>query len=115
MSDACLFCRIVNGDIPSDRVLETGDVLAFRDVDPKAPTHVLVIPREHIDSLSAAEEDHRTLLGSIQQAAAEVARLEGIEASGWRLVTNIGADGGQSVGHLHYHVLGGRSLGWPPG
>lgn len=115
MSDDCLFCRIVRGEIPSDRVLETDDLIAFRDIDPKAPTHVLVIPREHIPSLSAAEEDHRDLLGSIQLAAAEVARREGVEADGWRVVSNIGDQGGQSVGHLHYHVLGGRNLGWPPG
>ncbi len=115
MSDDCLFCRIVQGEIPSDRVLETDDLIAFRDIDPKAPTHVLVIPREHITSLSAAGEDHRDLLGSIQLAAAEVARREGVEAAGWRIVSNIGDEGGQSVGHLHYHVLGGRSLGWPPG
>lgn len=115
MSDDCLFCRIVRGEIPSDRVLETDDLIAFRDIDPKAPTHVLVIPRDHIDSVSAAEEDHRELLGSIQLAAAEVARREGIRDSGWRLVTNVGRDGGQSVEHLHYHVLGGRALRWPPG
>lgn len=115
MSDDCLFCRIVRGEIPSERVLETEDLVAFRDIAPRAPTHVLVIPREHITSVSAAGEDHRRLLGSIQLAAAEVARREGIEDSGWRLVTNVGIDGGQSVGHLHYHVLGGRSLGWPPG
>ncbi len=115
MSDDCLFCRIVRGEIPSDPVLETDELLAFRDIDPKAPTHVLVIPRAHIDSLSAATPDHRALLGSIQLAAAEVARREGIQDRGWRLVTNVGRDGGQSVGHLHYHVLGGRALGWPPG
>ena len=115
MSDDCLFCRIVRGEIPSDRVLETDELLAFRDIDPKAPTHVLVIPREHVTSLSSATEDHRELLGSIQLAAAEVARREGVDESGWRLVTNIGLEGGQSVSHLHYHVLGGRGLGWPPG
>ncbi|HKK93857.1 MAG TPA: histidine triad nucleotide-binding protein [Longimicrobiales bacterium] len=115
MSDDCLFCRIVQGEIPSDRVLETDDLVAFRDIDPKAPTHVLVIPREHIASLSATREDHRGLLGSIQLAAAEVARREGVESDGWRIVSNIGDQGGQSVGHLHYHVLGGRQLGWPPG
>lgn len=115
MSEDCLFCRIVRGEIPSDRVLETDELIAFRDIDPKAPTHVLVIPREHIASLSAADEGRRDLLGRIQLAAADVARLEGVAESGWRLVTNVGDEGGQSVGHLHYHVLGGRSLGWPPG
>lgn len=115
MSDTCLFCRIVRDEIPSDRVLETDDLIAFRDIDPKAPVHVLVIPRVHIASLSAAGKDDRDVLGRMLEAAAEVARREGIEESGWRLVTNIGEDGGQSVDHLHYHVLGGRALGWPPG
>jgi len=115
MSDDCLFCRIVRDEVPADRVFETDELIAFRDIDPKAPTHVLVIPREHIASLSAAEGDHRALLGSIQLAAAEVARREGVEARGWRIVSNIGDEGGQSVAHLHYHVLGGRGLGWPPG
>jgi len=115
MSDDCIFCRIVRGDLPSDAVHETERVLAFRDLSPKAPTHILVIPKTHIASLSAADESHVQLLGELQRAAAEVARAEGIVQDGWRLITNIGPHGGQSVGHLHYHVLGGRQLGWPPG
>ncbi|MDT8370112.1 MAG: histidine triad nucleotide-binding protein [Longimicrobiales bacterium] len=115
MSDACLFCRIARDEIPSERVLETDELIVFRDIDPKAPVHLLVIPRRHIASLSTTTDEDRALLGALQEAAVEVARREGIERSGWRLVTNIGEDGGQSVGHLHYHVLGGRALGWPPG
>lgn len=115
MSDDCLFCRIVRGDLPSDAVHETETVLAFRDLNPKAPTHVLVIPKAHIASLSTADDDQIQLLGELQRAAADVARAEGIAEAGWRLITNIGQHGGQSVGHLHYHVLGGRQLGWPPG
>lgn len=115
MSDDCIFCRIVRGDLPSDAVHETETVLAFRDLNPKAPTHVLVIPKAHIASLSTSDDDQIQLLGELQRAAADVARAEGIEEAGWRLITNIGQHGGQSVGHLHYHVLGGRQLGWPPG
>ncbi len=115
MADGCIFCRIVAGEIPADIVLETDEVIAFRDLNPQAPTHVLVIPREHIVSLDEVGEDHGPLLGSIQVAAARVARAEGLDASGWRLVTNVGAGGGQSVFHLHAHVLGGRDFTWPPG
>jgi histidine triad (HIT) family protein len=115
MADDCLFCRLVLGEIPSDRVLETDDLIAFRDIAPQAPTHILIIPRDHIASLSDAGEDHRALLGSIQLAAVELARAEGIDEAGWRLVTNVGDEGGQSVHHLHYHLVGGRRLGWPPG
>ena len=115
MSDDCLFCRIVRGEIPSDRVFENDDVIAFRDIDPKAPTHVLVIPRRHITSLDHAEPGDEVLLGRVMAAATEVARAEGLPATGWRAVVNVGEGGGQSVFHLHVHVLGGRDLSWPPG
>jgi histidine triad (HIT) family protein len=114
MSD-CLFCRIASGDIPSTEVHADDDVFAFRDIDPKAPTHILLIPRRHIgstDDLAAADAE---LVGKIVLVAAELARREGLDAGGYRLVTNCGADGGQTVGHLHFHLLGGRQLSWPPG
>lgn len=110
----CLFCRIVEGEIPSDRVLEEDDLLAFRDIDPKAPTHVLVIPKRHLASVESAGGDDAGLLGRLLLAAARVARDEGLDG-GWRVVSNVGDDGGQSVSHLHLHVLGGRPLRWPPG
>lgn len=111
----CLFCRIVDGEIPADVVHETDRVLAFRDVDPKAPTHVLVIPKTHIASLSDAEDGDRSLMGEVMLAVRDVAHLEGLADAGFRAVANTGDDGGQAVHHLHVHVLGGRALGWPPG
>jgi histidine triad (HIT) family protein len=111
----CIFCRIAAGTLPSTPIHETERTLAFRDLSPQAPTHVLVIPRDHVDSLAAMEAAHEGLAGELLLAAAEVARREGIQDSGYRVVTNIGEEGGQSVGHLHLHVLGGRALGWPPG
>jgi len=113
--EACLFCRIVAGEIPADVVLETEDVLAFRDIAPKAPTHVLVIPKAHVTSLGEASDDDGRLLGAVMIAARDVAVAEGIQENGFRTVLNSGRDGGQEVLHLHAHVLGGRSLTWPPG
>jgi histidine triad (HIT) family protein len=110
----CLFCRIVAKEIPAEVVLDRDDVLAFRDVNPQAPTHVLVIPRDHVASLEALADEHGELIASLVRATNEVARQEGV-AGGFRVVTNIGADAGQSVGHLHLHVLGGRRMHWPPG
>lgn len=111
----CLFCRMVAGDIPADVVLETDRVFAFRDINPQAPTHILLIPKEHIESLDAIRDDHGPLLADIVQAAAHLAHTEGIDGSGWRLVSNVGPDAGQAVFHLHFHLLGGRPMGWPPG
>lgn len=108
----CIFCRIAAGDIPATVVRRTPDALAFRDLHPQAPTHVLVIPVRHTDS--AATADPATLAG-VLSLAADVARDLGLEGSGYRLVTNVGRDGGQSVGHFHVHLLGGRALQWPPG
>jgi histidine triad (HIT) family protein len=113
MSD-CLFCRVAAGEAPADVVLERDDVLAFRDVNPQAPTHVLVIPRAHVPSLAALDQRHDHLLASLISAVNEVARKDGV-AGGFRVVTNIGPASGQSVEHLHLHVLGGRGFGWPPG
>ena len=111
----CIFCGIGRGEVPARTVLETEDVVAFHDLDPKAPTHVLVIPRRHVESIDAMAEDDAALIGRVFVAAKEVARLEGIAQGGYRLVTNVGANGGQTVPHLHVHVLGGRRLTWPPG
>lgn len=114
MSD-CLFCRIAAGGIPAERVDESEHALAFRDIHPQAPTHVLLIPKRHV-AASAAElgPDHAALLGDLFALAARIAEREGLE-KGWRLVTNVGEHGGQTVHHLHFHLLGGRALGWPPG
>ncbi|GMV05406.1 MAG: putative HIT-like protein [Gemmatimonadota bacterium] len=111
----CIFCRIASGDIPATVVHRDEHVVAFRDLHPQAPVHVLVIPREHVASLDAATDGHGALLGRLFLAARDVARAEGIAEDGYRTVLNVGADGGQTVHHLHVHVLGGRSLGWPPG
>ena len=111
----CLFCRIVAGEIPSTRVAEDDEVIAFRDINPRAPTHILVVPREHIASAAELTVDDGPLLGRIFAAAAEIARDEGIAEGGYRIVTNIGTWGGQTVDHLHFHLMGGRAFSWPPG
>lgn len=113
MSAECIFCRIVRGEIPSTRVAESDKALAFRDLNPQAPVHVLVIPKVHVTSLAEASDPE--MLGAVMHLATEVARQEGIEKSGYRTVFNTNADGGQTVDHLHAHVLGGRHMAWPPG
>ncbi|CAN5540455.1 histidine triad nucleotide-binding protein [soil metagenome] len=110
----CLFCKIVKGEIPSDRVHEDADVIAFRDVAPKAPTHILVIPRRHIPDAHALTDADGDILGKLFAAARRVADDAGLE-NGYRVVTNIGPESGQTVFHLHFHVLGGRPMSWPPG
>ena len=111
---SCLFCRIVAGEVPAQVVHETGRTLAFRDVAPQAPVHVLVVPREHHPDVAALVDADPALAAEVLTAATAVARQEGL-ADGFRLVVNTGADGGQTVGHLHVHVLGGWALAWPPG
>lgn len=111
----CLFCRIVAGEVPSTRVHEDDAVVAIRDISPRAPTHVLLLARDHIPSAADLSDDDGALLGRLFAAAAEIARAEGIADRGYRLVTNIGQWGGQTVEHLHFHLLGGRVLTWPPG
>ncbi|HEX6597899.1 MAG TPA: histidine triad nucleotide-binding protein [Gemmatimonadaceae bacterium] len=113
MSSDCLFCRIVRREIPATIVREDEHTLAFRDIDPKAPTHVLVIPKTHVASLADAPD--AATLGRVLLAAAQIAKDEGIETSGYRTVINTGADAGQTVHHVHVHLLGGRHLKWPPG
>ena len=116
MSDtSCIFCRIAAREIPSDIVHESDRIVAFRDTDPKAPTHILLIPKEHIASVAEVDDDHAAMLADIVQASTHLARAEGIDESGWRLVTNVGPGAGQSVFHLHFHLLGGRPMTWPPG
>ena len=114
MSD-CLFCRIASGEIPSTEVHSDSQVMAFRDIDPKAPTHVLVIPRRHIAAMTELTPGDAALTGKMVQVATEIADREGLTAGGYRLVINCGADGGQTVDHIHLHLLGGRRLTWPPG
>jgi histidine triad (HIT) family protein len=109
-----LFCRIVRKEVPADVVLETDQVLAFRDVNPQAPTHVLVVPKQHLASLEEVAEGHGALLTALVAAVNEAAEREGV-AGGFRVVTNVGPAAGQSVDHLHLHVLGGRDFRWPPG
>jgi histidine triad (HIT) family protein len=109
-----LFCNIVAGDIPSEAVHETDNVLAFRDINPAAPTHVLVIPKEHIVSAQELTPSNGALLGEMFEVMAKIASDAGL-SGGHRIVTNIGGDAGQTVHHLHFHVLGGRQLSWPPG
>ncbi len=112
-SDNCIFCKIARGEIHSTKVAESPTMFGFRDLNPQAPTHVLVIPRAHVASLAAADDP--AMLGDLLSFAAYVARVEGIAEKGYRVVVNTGADGGQTVDHLHLHVLGGRHMKWPPG
>jgi histidine triad (HIT) family protein len=110
----CLFCKIVAQEIPSDKVLENSDFLAFRDIDPKAPVHVLVIPKKHFEDIVELSKSDNKLSAGLMKFATEVAEVEKLK-KGFRIVLNTGQDGGQSVQHVHAHVLGGRSLTWPPG
>jgi histidine triad (HIT) family protein len=111
---SCLFCKIIEGTIPSTPVYQDDLGYAFADVNPQAPVHILIVPREHISSLDAAGEDKCALMGHLLLAAAEIARKKGLK-DGYRVVVNTGEDGGQTVEHLHLHLLGGRAMAWPPG
>lgn len=115
MSSDCLFCKILAGEIPADLVYESETAVAFRDINPKAPTHVLVIPRKHISTINDIEPDDQEIIGSLYTAAKEIATQAGIADDGYRAVMNCNEDAGQSVFHIHLHVLGGRVLAWPPG
>ena len=114
VDSACIFCRIAAREIPADVVRESDRLIAFRDTDPKAPTHILIIPKEHVGSIAELGDEHAGMLADIMQAATQLAKAEGIADSGWRLVTNVGADAGQSVFHLHFHLLGGRPMQLAP-
>lgn len=113
MADDCLFCRIVRGEIPAKLVKETPECVAFRDINPQAPVHVLVIPREHVESLNTTRD--AALVGRLALVAAEIAKTEGIADTGYRTVINTNANAGQTVFHIHLHLLGGRRMAWPPG
>jgi histidine triad (HIT) family protein len=112
---ACLFCKIAAGEIPATIVHTDDEIVAFRDLNPQAPTHVLVIPRRHVDSLNGAEPKDAALLGRLMLAARAIAEREGVAMAGYRVVNNCGASGGQTVFHIHLHLLGGRPMAWPPG
>ena len=114
MSD-CLFCKFAANEIPTNKVFEDETVLAFRDIAPQAPTHVLIIPKKHVASAHALSSEDAALWLHMIEAAQAIAKAEGIAETGYRLVTNVGEDAGQSVPHLHLHLLGGRTLAWPPG
>jgi histidine triad (HIT) family protein len=111
----CLFCRIAAGEVPSEKVFEDDVCVAFNDISPQAPVHILIIPREHFDSLDAAKQSHKETLGHLLLAAAGIARDRGIADGGYRVVINTNADGGQTVFHTHVHLLGGRPFVFPPG
>jgi histidine triad (HIT) family protein len=112
---SCIFCRIVEGAIPAKIVYQDDRVLAFEDVNAQAPVHLLVIPKRHVAAVQDCQDGDQTLLGHLLMTCSKVAALKNLAASGYRIVTNTGEDGGQSVFHLHLHVLGGRHMGWPPG
>ena len=111
----CIFCRIAGGEVPADVVVRTSRTLAFRDLDPKAPTHVLVVPLEHVVHAGELGPQHAELLAEMFTTARAVAEADGVAGSGYRLVFNVGDDAGNTVAHLHLHVLGGRTMAWPPG
>jgi len=112
---SCLFCRIVNGEIPASKVYEDDQLLAFNDINPQAPMHVLIIPKAHVPTANDLGADHDALVGAMIRRGAAIARERGYDGSGYRAVINTNAQAGQSVFHIHVHVLGGRSMAWPPG
>jgi len=114
MSD-CLFCKIARGEIPAKKVAETQTLLAFLDINPQAPTHVLIIPKKHIPNNMALGTEDREMVGEAYLLANQIARERGIDSSGFRMITNNGPNAGQAVFHIHFHLLGGRPMGWPPG
>lgn len=113
--DNCIFCKIVSGEIPSTKVYEDERILAFKDLNPEAPVHVLVIPKVHISSLNEIDDEHQEMVGYIFGQFGKIAEDLGIAKDGYRVVSNCGVQGGQTVGHIHFHVLGGRQMQWPPG
>lgn len=110
----CIFCKIINKEIPAEIVYENDDVIAFKDIQPQAPVHVLIIPKKHISSILEVDESNVDIFGKLQLAASTIARKLGVAQDGFRLVNNCGEFGGQTVDHIHYHLLGGKPLGWPP-
>src|SRR5262249_14191358 len=114
-SSDCLFCKIIDGQIPATVVFRDEQVTAFRDIDPQAPTHVLIVPNQHVADTQALDSDHDAVVGHAVRAASDIARQEGLSERGYRLVINTGADASNSVPHLHLHLIGGRRMTWPPG
>lgn len=114
MSD-CIFCKIAQGEMQADLVYQDDDMVAFRDINPQAPTHILIIPRQHIASMKELDEPHKDLVGRLFLVARDLAVEEGIQDDGYRVVMNCGAMAGQTVFHIHLHLLGGRRMTWPPG
>jgi len=114
-SNDCLFCKILAGDIPADIIFESDDAIAFRDINPQAPTHVVIIPRRHVATINDLEDGDETLVGNLFLAAKKIAADEGIADAGYRVAMNCNEAAGQTVFHLHLHLLGGRQLAWPPG
>lgn len=111
----CIFCKIINGEIPSTKVYEDDKVFAFKDISPEAPVHVLIVPKKHIESTNDLNENNSSIIAHIFTVASKIANEQGIKDSGYRIVNNCGEDGGQTVNHIHFHLLGGRNLSWPPG
>lgn len=111
----CIFCKIVSGEIPCSKVYEDDSVLCFNDINPEAPQHVIIIPKKHIKSLNDLDADDANLIGHIFMVAKEISKKLNIEKDGYRIVNNCGSNGGQSVNHMHFHLLGGRMMKWPPG
>ena len=111
----CLFCKIVNGEIPSTKVYEDDLVYAFNDIEPQAPTHIIIVPKAHISSANDLNEENSAVVGAIFTAAAKIAKEKGFAENGYRIVNNCGKDGGQTVSHIHFHLLAGRNLQWQPG
>ena len=111
----CVFCKIVDGEIPADKLYEDDEIIAFYDLSPQAPKHFLVIPKEHITSAQEITEDNSDIIAKIFEVIPKLARQEEIAEKGFRIINNIGKQGGQSVDHIHFHILGGRDLQWPPG
>lgn len=111
----CLFCKIIAGEIPSTKVYEDESVYAFLDIEPQAPVHIILVPKRHIASANELNDENAAVVGHIFAVAANIAKERGFAENGWRIVNNCGKDGGQTVGHLHFHLLAGRNLGWPPG
>ena len=115
MSEDCLFCKLISGEIPATEVYRDDDIFAFEDINPIAPTHILVIPIKHLSDIKSANEDDQELIGKMLLIANQIATEKGLAEDGFRYVINTGKNGGQTVYHLHLHIVGGRSLSWPPG
>lgn len=111
----CLFCKIIAGEIPSDKVYEDNSILAFRDIEPQAPQHIVIIPKKHIESANDITPENSGIIAHIFEAIPKIAKSLNIDASGYRIINNCGSDGGQTVPHLHFHLTGGRQFGWPAG